>query len=307
MPQKLQKISLKKVIATSFLVDVLDVVLSLTVAILSGSAIMYTETLEGFSDLAASGILFIGFIRSIKHPDKTHPFGYGREIYFWALISALIMFGVTATFSIYFGVERLFHPRPIHNIQIVIFVLLITIGTNGYAFFLSYRRLLRKRSPRQIIRIFYRSSLVETKTTFILDMMGTTAAVIGLLALLTYVITGNHALDGIGAITMGIVVGIGAVFLIAGIRDLLVGKSASSEVEGRIKKAALSVEEVDDVLDLKTLHMGPERLLVNLDVHMNATLTTRQLEKLIDKIKAQIKKEVPAVKYIQVELETPRK
>lgn len=302
-----QKISLKKVIATSFLVDLLDVVLSLTVAIISGSAIMFTETLEGISDLAASGILFIGFARSIKHPDKTHPFGYGREIYFWALISALITFGVTATFSIYFGVQKILHPHPVHNIYLVFIVLLIALGTNGYAFLLSYRRLLRKRSPKQIIKIFYRSSLVETKTTFILDLMGTIAAVIGLCALTIYVVTGNYALDGFGAICMGLVVALGAVFLIAGIRDLLVGRSASSEVELKIKKAALQIDEVDEVLGLKTLHMGPERLLVNLDVHMNGTLTTRQLEKLIDKIKAQIKKEVPTVKYLQVELETPRK
>ena len=83
------------------------------------------------------------------------------------------------------------------------------------------------------------------------------------------------------------------------------GRSASTQTEDRIKKAALSVEEVESVLEIKTLHVGPERLLVNLDVNMKDNLSTQNLEILIDKIKERIRSEVPSVKYLQVELETP--
>lgn len=302
-----KNISAKKVIITSFVVDFLDIALSVFVSIVSGSVIMLTQVLEGISDLAASGILVIGLNRSLKTEDKSHPFGYGREIYFWTLISALITFGVTSTLSVYFGVERFLNPRPIHDIWLAFAVLAITLVTNGYAFFLSFRRLLRRRHFKHILRIFYRSSLIETKTTFILDFMGTIASFLGLIALIIYTFTGDYRYDGLGAVAIGISTGIGAAFLIMGIRDLLIGKSASSDVEAKIKNAALNVDEVQDVLNIKTLHVGPEKLLVDLDVHMEARLTTRELEKLVDKIKKEIRAEVPTVKYLQVELETPKK
>lgn len=296
----------RKVIFTAFVVDILDVLLSSIVAITSGSIVMFTQVLEGLSDLASSGLLLIGVHRSLKQDDKSHPFGYGREIYFWTLMAGLVMFGVTSTLSIYFGWQRFLHPEPIKDLTAAFGVLLLTTGTNGYAFFLSYRRLLRRRSPKHIVEIFYRSSLVETKTTFILDLMGTIASIFGIIALLIYVITGNEQFDGLGAFIIGIVLAVLAIFLLEGIRDLLVGKSATPETEHNIRKAALAVHEVDDVLDIKTLHVGAGKLLVNLDVHMSAKLTTRELERLIDEIKAKVREVVPTVKYLQVELETPR-
>lgn len=307
MELKEKKISAKTVVVASFLVDILDIVLSVIVAILTGSIIMLTEALEGVSDLTSSGLLLIGLKRSTQKADKTHPFGYGREIYFWTLLAALIMFGVTSTVSIYFGWQRIIHPHPVDNLIIAQIVLLIAFFSNGYAFFLSYKRLLKKRSVRQIVKIFYKSSLVETKTTFILDLMGTIAAFLGMIALLIYRITGDVRFDGIGAVIIGISLGFLALFLVMGIRDLLVGRSASPETEAKIKKAALLVEEVNDVLDLKTLHVGSEKLLVNLEVHMKNNLDTDEIEKLMDEIKEKIQQEVPSVKYIQVELETPDK
>lgn len=302
-----KRISARKVILTSFGVDLSDILLNTVVAVLSGSIVMYTQVLEAFADIASSGFLLIGLQRSLHKEDKTHPFGYGREIYFWCLLSALIMFGITSTSSFYFGLQRFQKPEPVHDLNLAILVLLITLFTNAYAFFLSLKRLLRKRTINHIVKIFYRSSLVETKTTFILDLMGTAASLLGLIALLIYALTGDLRYDGLGAMLIGITLGVFSIFLLMGIRDLLIGKSASYETEEKIREAALRVQEVEGVLDLKTLHMGPEKLLVNLDVHMDARLGTRELEKLIDKIKTEIRKEVPSVRYLQVELETPRK
>ena len=139
-----KKITARRVIITSFAVDLLDIVLNLSVAILSGSVIMVTQVLEAVADLTASGFLLIGLRRSMKKEDRTHPFGYGREIYFWTLLSAIVMFGITSTLSFYFGWQRFDHPQPIHDVQIAPLVLMITFFTNFYAFFLSFRRLLRK-------------------------------------------------------------------------------------------------------------------------------------------------------------------
>ncbi|MGE5041497.1 MAG: cation diffusion facilitator family transporter [Candidatus Levyibacteriota bacterium] len=305
--RKEDQVTSKRVLITSFLVDILDILVSLVIAVISGSVIMLTEVFEGIADLASSGFLLVGYYNSRQKEDSLHPFGYGREMYFWALLSALVMFGVTATLSIYFGWKRIFQPQEVHSIYVVFTILLITLFTNSYACFLSLRKLLQGRSLRYIINMFYRPTLIEVKTTFILDFMGATASFVGFISLFMYKITGDMRFDGFGALSIGISLAICSYFLIIGIHDLLIGRGASYETREKIKKAAMRIEEVEDVLGMKTLHMGSEKLLVNLDVRMDASLTTRELEKLIDKIKYEIRTEVPNVKYLQVELETPKK
>lgn len=301
----MQKISSSRVVTVSFLVDLLDIILSLIVAVLSGSVVMLSQTFEGISDLLSSGLLIIGITRSKQKEDKEHPFGFGKELYFWALLSGIVMFTITATLSIFFGWQRYMHPEKIQNIFLALAVLGITVITNSYAFYLSLKRLLRSRSLSQVVRIFLRSSLIETKTTLILDLMGVSSSILGIVALSVYKITGDLRFDGLGAILIGIVVAIFAFVLLSGVLDLIIGRSASSQVEEKIRNAALKTSQVRKVLGLKTLHIGPERLLVNIDVHLKHNLNTQQIEELIQKIKIDIKEAVPEVKHIQVELETP--
>lgn len=301
----MQRISSGKVITVSFFVDLLDIILSLALAILSGSVVMLSQVLEGAADLISSGLLLVGLARAGQKANRDHPFGFGRELYFWALLSAIVMFAITATLSILFGWQRFIHPEVLHDIPLALAVLGITVITNSYAFYLSLKRLLRNRSIGLVTKIFLRSSLIETKTTFILDLMGVSASILGIITLLIYKITGNLRYDGLGAILIGVVIAIFSFILLLGIVDLIVGRSASLEVEDRIRLAALKTPQVHRVLGLKTLHIGSERLLVNLDVHLKNGLTTNRIEELIDKIKEDIRKEVPEVKHIQVELETP--
>jgi len=305
--KKFIRVSTYRVIFTSFAVDFIDVILSLIVAILSGSVVMLSQVLEGIADLAASGLLLVGLQRSSLRANRGHPFGYGREIYFWTLLAGLLMFGITASFSIYFGWRRFLNPEPIHNLFLAFLVLGITLITNVYAFWLSLKRILKNRGIKKTVQLFFHSSLIETKTTFILDLMGTAASLLGIISLLTYQITKDLRFDGLGAIAIGIMTAIFAYFLILSIKDLLIGKSASLEAEAAIRKATMRVKEVKNVLDLKTMHIGSEKLLVNMEVHLTNNLTTDQIEKLVDKIKENIAKEVPAVKHIQVELEAPSK
>lgn len=300
-----KRVTSQKVVFISFAVDILDVLLNTVVAILSGSVVMLTQAMEGVSDLAASGLLFFGLKRSQKDPDKSHPFGYGRELYFWTLISVLITVGITATMSIVLGWNRFLHPQPVHDIQLAFIVLAITVVTNGYALFLSIQRLLRSRSFIQIIRIFTHSSLIETKMTLVLDLMGTVASILGIGALGIYTITGDLRYDGLGSIAIGLVLVCLSYVLIKAVKDLLVGKTASAEVEAKIRLHSLSIPQVKRVLGIKTMHIGSERLLVNLDVQLDSSLTTKEIEKLIDQIKDKIRSEIPSVKHIQVELETP--
>lgn len=99
---------------------------------------MLSQLLEGISDLLSSGLLMVGLVRSRQKANREHPFGFGRELYFWALLSAVVTFTVTATLSIFFGWQKFLHPAPVHNIYSAFIVLGITALTNGYAFYLSF-------------------------------------------------------------------------------------------------------------------------------------------------------------------------
>lgn len=301
----MKPITARKVLITSFLVDLLDVVLNLVIAVLTGSVVMIAEALQGGADLLAAGFLIIGLARSNAPPDKLHPFGHGRELYFWTLLSSLVMLTITASFSFYLGLQRFLEPEKIENLYLAYLVLMIAILTNGYALSLSFKRLTKGHSPYSILSRFFRTSYIETKTAFILDLMGSSSAFLGLVALIIYGLTGNLRFDGIGAMLIGTSLAGLSFLLLLNIKEFLIGKSASSKTESKIRRAALKTPEVKEVLDLKTLHIGPEKLLINMEVHLEDDLTTDQIEKLIDKIKSQVQKEVPQVHHIQVELETP--
>ncbi len=265
---------------------------------------MLAEALQGAADLTTSGLLLIGLRKSRRRANRTHNFGYGREIFFWTLIAAIIMLTVTATLSIHFGWDRLLHPHPITNDTLALAVLLFGLTTNSYAFSLSYKRLHEYHEHEPLIKNFIYSDLIETKATFTLDLMGALSAFFGMISLVLYNITGNSRFDGIGALFIGLTTALLALFLVIEVKDLLIGRSASPETEAKLRSTALSVADVLKILDLRTMYIGSGRLLVNMELNVNQDLNTKTIEQLIDRVKAKIKQTVPHVQHIQVEIET---
>src|SRR5688572_32932438 len=143
------KVSEQRVLITTFLVDLLDVAINLVVAILTGSVVLLAEFFQGLADLTAAGLLLVGYKRANKRPDKRHPFGYGKEVYFWTLISAVVMMTFTATASFYFGLMRFLEPEEIDRLWLGYGTLAITLVTNLYAFWLSSSRLKKNKSFTQ--------------------------------------------------------------------------------------------------------------------------------------------------------------
>src|SRR5688572_10438454 len=128
-----KRISSGKTVWTSFLVDLGDIILNVIVMIVTGSAVMLAEAFEGLSDLVASGLLLIGLRKSKRRPNKKHPFGFGKTLFFWTLISAIIMLVFGGGLSIYFGVQRFIHPEELEKIYLAFGAVCISIITNGYA------------------------------------------------------------------------------------------------------------------------------------------------------------------------------
>lgn len=299
------KITVDRVVITSFLVDLSDIIFNLFVALITGSVTMLAQALEGGADLLSSGLLLIGVRRSKHRADRQHPYGYGREIYFWTFLSGLATFSIAATLSFFWGLNHIINPEPVRHIFLAHILLVFSIGTNGYAAYLSYKRLLGAKSIRHFLNVFNHSALIETKTTLVLDVMGTSASILGLLALYAQSVTGIAQFDGVGAMATGLVLGFFALFILRGAKELLVGQSAPTDIEEQIKRITLSFEKVKKIIDFRTLQIDPETIIVNMEVHLYDGLTTDEIELFVDQIEKKIQHEVPHAKHIQIELETP--
>jgi cation diffusion facilitator family transporter len=297
----MKRISAIRTVTTSFFVDLADIIINVIVMLITGSVVMLAEALEGGSDLVASAALLIGLKISKKRADKRHAFGYGKALFSWTLISAIIMLVFAASLSFYFGLKRFLDPEEIRSIFLAYAALCISIVSNGYSLTLSTRRLLHKEDLKNIIRVFLKSTHVETKNTFILDFTGTAAAVMGMISLVIYQLAGIQSFDGLGGMLIGLLIGFSSVVLIRGVKHYLIGKSAPSELKKKIKQAALQVNGVAGIVELDTMYIGSEKLLVHLDISIKNARNVREIEAIVEKVKELVKKEVPIADSIQIE------
>lgn len=294
-----------RVVITSSLVSVGDVVLNLVAGIFTGSTVMFAQALQGLSDLITSGLLLAGVSQSRKSSSKRYQFGYGREIFFWVLLAGLVMFIGTGSLSLYMGYRQFTQPGEIEHIYWALALLVINICTNSYAFSLSLRRL-RQQHPRAKWAWRLRhSSVVETKTTFFVDMLGMSAGVLGLLALTIFFITGDARYDGLGSMAIGLSMMGASIYLIGDVRQFIVGRSADPEAIKKIRRAVMTVPDVQEILDLRTMYLGSGSLLIILEVHLQDGLDTDNIEQISDQIKQKADHAIPGKHHIQVEIETP--
>lgn len=298
----------KRIVLTAIVVDLLDIAFNLIATIITGSVVMLAETLQGFSDLVSDSFALIGLTRSKKRADSQHQFGYGKETYFWAILASLMMIAVTAGLSIYFGWQRLLQPTGLSHLWIALLITISSLITNSYSLSLSTRRLfsdLKSKRLDHCWQAFVESPQVVVKSTFVLDFVGFLAAVIGLVTVVLLSTTGNNIFDGLGAIGVGLLLIFLGLTLLMGLKGFVIGRSVSEETRGQIIAITESIPGVIKVLDLKTMHLGSEKILVNLEIHAKNNLTTDQLEVIIDKIKTKLIANLPKISHVQVELETP--
>ena len=304
-PKSNKKLTDSQVVGTSLAVSMSDVILNFIVAILTGSAVMLSQSLQGLSDVTTAGVLYHGLRRARREADDFHPLGFGREIFFWSLLAAIIMFAGTGALSLYFGYHQLVSPEPISHVSLALTMLTFGLITNLYAFSKSITRLRQNSPNKSIWTAMKSSSLIDTKITFTVDFLGSTAAVLGLISLLLYVVTGNVQFDGIGAIAVGIATMIAAVLVIVDIHGFIIGESVPINTIAKISRAARSVKGVQAVVDVYAFYVGSEKLFAVVEVHVTDEFTTDQIEELIDKIKEKIHRTLPSIHRVQIEIETP--
>lgn len=277
-----------------------------TAAMITHSSSMLAESLHSAADVGNQVLLLVGITRSKRPPDTDHPFGYGKERYFWAFLVAVSMFFIGAVFSIYKGVEGLLHPRHLEDPVVNYVVLGLSVVFELYSL----------RTALQELKQYRQSGLLRdlrrvTDPTLLIVLFEDSAALVGILLAALGVffsnMFGNPVFDAVASILIGLVLASVAFYLARNTMGLLIGQSASPEHRRLIENAVKNVPEVAQLIELLTMHVGPEQILVNLHVNFKDGLDTDRLEEVIDEVERRIREAVPEVGRIFVEAESLRK
>ncbi len=272
-------------------------------AFFTGSSAMLSEGIHSLVD-TGNGILLLLGIRLSKRPaDTSHPFGHGKEIFFWSFVVAILIFALGGGIAVYEGIRHLLHPRQLANVQWNYVVLILAMIFEGFAL----RVALKQFKPQRRNKPFLRALKDSKDSTTIAVVVEDTAALIGLVIALVSVflghVTGWPYFDGIGSLLIGLLL-IGVSFFFAvECKALLVGEGLSQRNVDKINSILNEEPRIARYHRPLSLYFGPNEVLVNLDVHFIDDLNSAEIEETIDRVEAAIKNEIPAVNRIYIEAE----
>jgi len=278
--------------------------------VFTGSSSMLAESIHSVADSGNQGLLLLGKKRSERDRTPQHPFGYGRERYFYAFIVALVLFTVGAVFSLYEGIHKMQHPEAVKSPIWAFSVLIIAICLEGYSFRTAIQESNHIRGTQSWVEFIRRAKAPELPVVLLEDFAALIGLVLALAGITIAVITGDGIWDGIGSVAIGLLLGAVAIILAVETKSLLLGEGAGPEVDAQIVTALESVDEVDHVMHLRTQYIGPEELLVAAKIAVYHDDTAAEVAKGIDAAEIKIRELFPVAKMIYLEPaidEPPRK
>jgi cation diffusion facilitator family transporter len=287
--------------------NALIAILKLVAAIITGSSGMMAEALHSIADTTNQVFLLLG-LRFYKRPASSkHPFGFGKERFFWSFIAAIFIFGVGATYAIYEGIVKLAHPHAPSNLKWAYWVLGISFVLEAGSITLAiYQEVHEAHHEGLTFSQYLRESKDPTAKTVLFEdsaaLLGIVIAAAGLL-LTDYQVGGAAGAywDGVASILIGIVLAIVAFVLARSSRGLLLGEAANEKTVQAIKKAMESHRNVDRVVELLTMHLAPKQILINSHVQLKPGLVLEDVEKTILEVEDLIKQAEPKVEMIFLE------
>jgi cation diffusion facilitator family transporter len=262
---------------------------------------MFAESVHSVADSCNQALLLLGRSRAARAQTEEHPFGFGRERYFYAFVVAVVLFTAGAAFSCYEGIHKITHPRPVESPVVAFAVLAIAIALESFSLRTAVRESNRVRGPHSWAAFIRRAKAPELPVVLLEDV----AALVGLLfataGISLAVITGNGVWDGAGSLAIGVLLACVAVILAVETKSLLIGESASAEVERAIVSALEAGPEVVRVIHLRTLHMGPESLLVAAKIAVRGSDRADVIAAGIDAAERRVRHAVPMAEMIYLE------
>ncbi|MDG5501384.1 cation diffusion facilitator family transporter [Marinobacter sp. BGYM27] len=273
-------------------------------AVMTGSSAMFSEGVHSLVDTGNQVLLLYGMKKSARPADERFPFGYGKEIYFWSFVVAILIFAVGSGISIYEGVRHIIHPSPIGDPTVNYIVLGLGILFEGAAWYFAFTEFTRSKGKWGYFEAVRRG---KDPTMFVV-LFEDSAAMIGLLVAMIGIFladqTGMYWMDGAASVIIGLILGGTAIWLAYETKGLLIGEAANKPVVAGIRKIATETQQIDKVNELLTMHMGPDFVLVNLSVKFTRQNSVAELEHVIADLDGRIKQAYPQVKRVFVEAES---
>lgn len=270
-------------------------------AFFSGSSAMLAEGVHSVADAGNQLLLLLGGKRAKRRADKEHPFGYGRERYVYAFVVAIILFSVGGVFSIYEGIEKLRHPHPLDNWWLPVLVLLIAIALESFSLRTAVHESNRTRGKQSWVQFVRRAKQPELPVVLLEDVAALLGLVFALLGVGLTILTGNGLFDAIGTLFIGVLLVVVAIVLGVETKSLLVGEGATEEDDARIRAAINAHRDVEALIHMKTLYLGPDELLVGAKVAFSPRAKLVDVARNIDAVEIAIRDAVPAARVIYIE------
>lgn len=297
----------KRLIFIEIFIDLTSAIFKFIAGFLGHSSVMIAEAFHSLSDTTNQIFLLIGAYTSKKIADKDHPFGYGKEKFFWAFMSAIFILSVSSISAIREGIEKITHPKIVFDFRLSFIILGVTLFFQLINLCFSSRYFKFLYGDTKIKKGFFRKLKSVKEPTVINLFFGDIFAVIGnslaIFALFLVKMTGNPIYDGIASIIIGLMLAYFAIFLISDVKKLLIGEAVSPMVYKKISFVIAQAREVESIVNLKTMHLSPTEILLNADLEFKDSLNTKQIEKAIDKIESNLRKKIIGLKQISIEAE----
>ncbi len=276
-------------------------------AAVTGSSAMLSEGIHSVADTGNQALLLLGLSRGRRPPDAQHPFGHGKELYFWALIVAMILFGLGGGMSVYEGITHLLHPSELTDPTWNYIVLGAAFLFEGSSFLVALREMLRRKGDDQLLQAIHASKDPSLFVVLFEDSAALAGLVVAFLGVFIGHLTGNHYADGIASIVIGAILAMVALLLAWETKGLLVGESLKPAAVEEIRRLAADDDAIVAVGPPLTMHLGPDDVLLNLDLQFRDGLSGDDIAAAIDGVEERVRRRYPQIKRIFLEAESIRR
>jgi cation diffusion facilitator family transporter len=273
---------------------------------ITGSSSMLSEAIHSVADTGNQILLLLGGKRSLEAPDDLHQFGYGRRRYVYSFVVAIILFLLGGLFSLYEGYHKISHPEPLEKVWVAYAVLFMSIALEAWSFKTAFGEANKSRGKRSLLQYIRDSRQPELPVVLLEDLGALVGLVLAVCGITAAVATGNPKWDGVGALAIGTLLLIIAIFLAFEVSGLLVGESALPDQEDAIRAALGANPLIERIIHMRTLHTGPDELLVGVKIAVAPGTAMAQLAAAIDEAELGIRAAVPTARWVYVEPDVDR-
>ena len=269
--------------------------------IFTHSSALIAESIHSFADASNQLLLLLGIQRSNRPATEKHPFGYARERYFWSFVVSVVLFTAGAVFALYEGIEKLLHPEPISHYQWAIGILVFGLILEGFSLRTAIVEANKQRKEQTWREYITKSKKPELPVVVLEDTGAMLGLAFALIAVVLSEVTGNPIWDGVGTVSIGVLLAVIAIVLAKEMHSLLIGEGVTEKNRSLIYEAITGSVSVSRIENLRTQHLGPEHILVGSQVVFDPSLSAEEVCSAIEEIEVRVKAVVPNAHSIFVE------